>query len=231
MERARHPGRAPAGRCRVAREAVAGHRRQDEVEGVLGAPTVRRRVCERLDDLQQLDDRARPAVRHEQRQGVVVRRADVRELDVQPVDLGDELRQRVERRLDLAPVVAGAPVLDERAQLRQLDALRPVADGLLVGPARRVHPPAKLVDLLLGDVDVEGADRCGARRLGRNRHVAHPARSVCASRPWDPGRHPGVLTIPTDQGGGARGSQIRPAPARSRATRWTTHGGTGSRAS
>jgi hypothetical protein len=56
----------------------------------------------------ELDDRTGPAVRHEQRQGVVVRRAQVRELDVQPVDLGDELPQLVEPRLELARVVAGA---------------------------------------------------------------------------------------------------------------------------
>jgi hypothetical protein len=62
------------------------------VEGVLGAAAVGRRVGERLDHLQELDDRAGPAVGHEQRDGVVVGRADVRELDVQPVDLGDELR-------------------------------------------------------------------------------------------------------------------------------------------
>jgi hypothetical protein len=62
------------------------------VEGDLGAPAMGRRVCERTDDLQELDDRAGPSVRHEQRHGVVMRRWDVRELDVQPVDLGDELR-------------------------------------------------------------------------------------------------------------------------------------------
>jgi hypothetical protein len=104
---------------------------------------------------------------HQQRQSILVRRPDVRELDVQPVDLGDELRQRVHRRLDLAPVVAAAPVLDERAQLRQLDTLRPVADSLLVRPPRRPHAPPKLVDLLLRDVDPEGADRSGVGHCGR----------------------------------------------------------------
>jgi hypothetical protein len=99
-------------------------------------------------------------VRHEQRQGVLVRRADVRELDVQSVDLGDELGQLVERRLDLAPVVVGAPVLDERLELRQLDALGPVADGLLVRPACRRDAPAEIDELLLWNVDAEGAD-CG----------------------------------------------------------------------
>jgi hypothetical protein len=137
------------------------------VEGVLGAPAEGRRVRERVDDLQEFDDRARPPVRHEQRQGILVRGPDVRELDVQPVDLGDELRQRVQRRLDLAPVVAVAPVLDERAQLRQLDTLRPVADSLPVRPARRPNAALKFVDLLLRHVDPERADRRGVGRCAR----------------------------------------------------------------
>jgi hypothetical protein len=118
-----------------------------------------RRVCERFDHLQQLDDRARPAVRHEQRYGLIVRRADVRELDVQPVDLGDELGQLVELSLDLAPVVVGAPVLDERPELRQLDTLGPISDGLGVGPPCRRHAPAEVEEILFRHVDAEGAYR------------------------------------------------------------------------
>ena len=57
---------------------------------------VRRGIGQRPDDLQLLDDRAGPAVRDDQRQRVRVLRADVDEVDVEPVDLGDELRQGVE---------------------------------------------------------------------------------------------------------------------------------------
>ena len=52
----------------LAGEAVAGQGRQHEVEGVLGTPAVRGRVGERADGLEQLDDRAGPAVGHDQRQ-------------------------------------------------------------------------------------------------------------------------------------------------------------------
>ena len=76
----------------LAGEAVAGDRRQHEVERVLGASAVRRRIGERADRLEQLDDRARPAVGHDQRQRVVVLRLDVDEVDLDPVDLGRELR-------------------------------------------------------------------------------------------------------------------------------------------
>ena len=64
----------PADLGRLAREAVAGQRRQHEVERVLGASALRGRVGERTDDLEQLDDRAGPAVRHDQRQRVRVLR-------------------------------------------------------------------------------------------------------------------------------------------------------------
>ena len=53
---------------------------------------VRRGIRQSIDDLQLLDDRARPAVIDDERQRVFVLRTDVDEVDVQPVDLGDELR-------------------------------------------------------------------------------------------------------------------------------------------
>ena len=87
--------RVPADLGRLTREAVAGYRRQNQVEGVLGVAAVRRRVGERADGLEQLDDRAGPPVRHDQRQSVLVRRAHVDEVDVHAIDLGGELRQRV----------------------------------------------------------------------------------------------------------------------------------------
>ena len=89
----------PAELRRLAGEAVAGHRRQHQVERVLGAAAVRGRVGERADGLEQLDDRAGPAVGHDQRQRVLVRRPHVDEVDLDPVDLGRELRQRVQPRL------------------------------------------------------------------------------------------------------------------------------------
>ena len=57
-----------------------------------------------------LDDRAGPPVRDDQRQRIFVLRTNVNEMNVLPVDLGQELRYRVELRLALAPVVIGRPV-------------------------------------------------------------------------------------------------------------------------
>ena len=62
------------------------------MERVRCARAVRRGVRERLDDLQLLDDRARPPVRDDQRQRVLVLGANVNEMNVQPIDLGNEVR-------------------------------------------------------------------------------------------------------------------------------------------
>ena len=143
---------------RLGGEAVAGQGGQHEVERVLGAPAVRGRVGERADRLEQLDDRTGPAVRHDQRQGVRVRRPHVEEVDVHPVDLGHELRQRVQPRLAPAPVVLGRPVAAERLHRRQLHALRAVVDQFPRGPARRGEAAAQVGERLLREVDVERAD-------------------------------------------------------------------------
>ena len=152
----------PAELGRLAGEAVAGQRRQHEVERVLGGPSVRGWVRERSDGLEQLDDRAGPTVRHDQRQRVLVPRLHMDEVDVHPVDLGRELRQRVQPRLHAPEVVLVRPIVRERPCRRQLHALRPIGDELLAGPARRRDAPAEVVDLLLWNLDVKGPDLgCG----------------------------------------------------------------------
>jgi hypothetical protein len=80
------------------------------VERVGGSPAVRRRVGQWPDDFEKLDDRAWPAVRDDERQGIGVLRADVEEVDAETVDDGAELRQRVQSRLGCPPVVPLGPV-------------------------------------------------------------------------------------------------------------------------
>jgi hypothetical protein len=79
------------------------------MERVRRARTVGRWIGEEINNLELLDDRAGPAVADDQRQGVVVFRADVNEMNVETVDLGGELRQGVQLCLDLAPVVVPSP--------------------------------------------------------------------------------------------------------------------------
>ena len=97
-------------------------------------------------------------MRHDQRQRVLVLGRDVNEVDVHAVDLGRELRQRVQLRLGLAPVVLGFPVTGELLDRRQLNALGPICDQLLGGPARPGDAVAQLGELLFRNVDVKGPD-------------------------------------------------------------------------
>jgi len=55
-------------------------------------------------------------------------RPGVRELNFEPVDLRYELRHGVQLCLGLPPIVVGAPVVQERLDLRQLHALGSIGD-------------------------------------------------------------------------------------------------------
>ena len=66
------------------------------MEGVLGAAAVRHRVDQRVDHVEEVEQRARVGVREQQRRGVLVRRADVEEVEALAVDLGHEARVGVD---------------------------------------------------------------------------------------------------------------------------------------
>jgi hypothetical protein len=53
---------------------------------------MRRGIRQRTDDLQLLDDGAGPAVVDDERQRIFMLRTNVNEMDVEPIDLGHELR-------------------------------------------------------------------------------------------------------------------------------------------
>jgi hypothetical protein len=57
------------------------------MEGILCTSAMARGIGERTHDLQELEDRAGPAVGHHQRQGGRMRGADVRELNGEPVEI------------------------------------------------------------------------------------------------------------------------------------------------
>ena len=72
-----------------------------------------RGIGERTNDLQEFEDRSRPAMGDDERQGVRMTRANVHEVNVEPVDLSHELRQGIQLRLGFAPVIVRAPVAYE----------------------------------------------------------------------------------------------------------------------
>ena len=154
----------PAGRRRLAGKPVARHRRDHDMESVRCAPAMCRGIGQRIDDLQLLDDRAGPSVRDDQRQRIFMLRTDVDEMDVQPIDLGDEMRVGVQLRLHLAPVVICRPMARELLHRGELHALRRVGNRFAIGPLRRGDAPAKLGDLLLRDIDGEWSDRIASAR-------------------------------------------------------------------
>lgn len=82
-------------------------------------------------------------------------RADVQDVEPEPVELGAELGQAVQPLLGRPPVVALAPVAAELAQIRQRDTLGPVGDRLGLRPARTGEAIAQVTQVRLGNLDVE----------------------------------------------------------------------------
>jgi hypothetical protein len=116
------------------------------MEGVRRVAAVGAGVGERPDHVEELDDRARPPVGEHDRQSIGLGRSHVQEVDVLPVDGGDELRELVEAGLVVAPVVGVAPI----RQLRPASSVRhhPVW-GSAPGTALR-EPLVRVVQHVLG---------------------------------------------------------------------------------
>src|SRR5262249_16834052 len=81
--------------------------------------------------------------------GIRMFRANVNEMNVQPVDFGDELRQSVEGALALAPVVIRSPVVRECLSDGELDALCCVRDRFAVWPSSSFDAASQLGKLLI----------------------------------------------------------------------------------
>ncbi len=84
--------RVPPGDSRFAGESVAGDGWDDDVEGIGGVASVCSWVRKWADDLDEFEDGARPAVRHDERQRVRTFGAHPDEVDVDPVNGGYVLR-------------------------------------------------------------------------------------------------------------------------------------------
>ena len=107
-------------------------------------------------------------MRDDQRHRVRVARADVDEVDVHAVDGRLELREGVQLRLALAPVVIRRPIADEFLELRELRALRLIGDRLLVGPAGRREALLQVGEVRVRHMDAEWEDCVGLPRSVRS---------------------------------------------------------------
>src|SRR4051794_38848134 len=85
--------------------------------------------------------------------------ASVNEVDVDPVDLGDEVREGRKALLELSPVVIRCPIAGQRLDRLQLHALGGI--HFPVGPLRRADARTQVIELLFGDVDRQRADAGG----------------------------------------------------------------------
>ena len=80
------------------------------------------------------------------------------EVNVQPVDIGLELRQAVQLRLAAMHVVIRGPVSGEFLNRLELNALGVIRDGLLVWPPSIGDAVPEGLELLLGCLDGEWPD-------------------------------------------------------------------------
>jgi len=128
------------------------------------------------DNFHLLDDRSGPSVRDDERQCVVMLRTDVDEVNVQSIDLGLELRQSVQPRLDLAPVVVLPPIARECLDRGDLNTLRVVCDRFPLGPPCRVDASAQFGEIRLWKIHMKRTDGnpVGAHLLCSLSHGVNP---------------------------------------------------------
>lgn len=134
-------------------EAEARERRDDDVE------RVRLVSGQLLGEVEELHERARPAVDEQEGSGARPCAAQMDAVDREAVHIDAEVREAVDPLLDGPPVEPCPPVSDQLAHVVDRDAGAPPGRRLRRDVARPLEPRAEVVELLFGDVDAE--------RLGR----------------------------------------------------------------
>ena len=105
-------------------------------------------------------------MRDDQRQRILMLRTNVNEMNVQPIDLGDELRQGVELGLALAPVVFRRPIAREFLHRRELHALRLICDRFPLRPSGARNASTEIDERVFRNVDTEWPNSfCRCRRM------------------------------------------------------------------
>lgn len=80
------------------------------------------------------------------------------EVNIEPIDRGQEMWETIELRLESTPVVLSLPVVDERFGILQADTLRPVGDSFRIRPSRSGQSLLQVFNLGVRDRDGEWAD-------------------------------------------------------------------------
>src|SRR4029077_4496736 len=113
---------------------------------------------QRSNDLQELDDRARPSMRQYDWQGILVLRSDVNEVNPETVNLAAKLWKPIQCAFNPTPIVVGAPVFSERLCFGQRYTLGPVRYRFLVRPASSGKFPFEIGQGYLRYMYLEGSD-------------------------------------------------------------------------
>jgi hypothetical protein len=117
-----------------------------------------------MGDLEHCSDRVGPAVRDDDREGVLVCRASVNEVDIYAVDLGDEIREGVDPRFALAPVVVACPIPCKLLDRRERHSLRHVCDRFFLRQPCALNAPPQFGQIRLWNIHPK---RTNGGRVGR----------------------------------------------------------------
>src|ERR1043166_3990599 len=90
-----------------------------------------------------------------QRKRIWILRTDMDKVDVYTINVRNELRESVELRFSLAPVVITRPIFRERLHCFKLYTLRRICHQLFFRPARCLDSHAEVPELRFGSFEAE----------------------------------------------------------------------------
>ena len=145
-------------------EAEAGQGGGDDVEGVLRVAPVGGGVGQRPNDLLEVPEGPGPAVGEDEGGGVRSLAAFVDEVHGHAVEVDLEVREGVESRFGLAPVVVVAPGAQERLEVVAVHAEAPVVVREIGRETRVFEPSLQVGDIFVRDGNGEGLGLHGSPR-------------------------------------------------------------------
>ena len=103
----------------------------------------------------EIPERPRPAVGHDQRDGVFLAALVMDEMNRYVVDYHAIVGESVHLRFVLAPVVVVQPVVEQRLQIGLLGAVAPRLVAEVIGQLRIAQATLEVFELAFGDVDLK----------------------------------------------------------------------------
>ena len=151
------------------REPVSRQGGRHHREGIARIATESCRIGQTRDDIEKLENRARPAVQQEQRHRVGADASHMQVMEIDAVEPDAELRERIQRGFLGPPVECVTPVFGELAKMADIGAVSPCSTGRRIGKAGAGKTVAEIGDVGVGDTKREGDGFDGhdaARQVG-----------------------------------------------------------------